>query len=234
MDMHITIAKRFQGPPEMGNGGYVGGLLAKGIEGPAQVTLMAPTPLERRLSKNASPSGGFLLTDGDRIIAEAHGRSLDLQAPDMPTVAQVAVACAGYVRPDEHPFPRCFVCGPDRSPPDGLRIVAAPVPNRDIVAATWVPDASLVDESGHVAPEFMWAVLDCPGATAVARRHPGAILLGTMTASIERRVALGEQCVVIGWELKAEGRKHFTGTALYSESLGLCGRASAVWIEPRE
>jgi len=39
---YLTIASRFHGPPDAGNGGYVVGLLAHYIEGPAQEPRAAP------------------------------------------------------------------------------------------------------------------------------------------------------------------------------------------------
>ena len=41
----VVIEKRFCGPPNSGNGGYVCGLLAAHIEADAEVTLLAPPPL---------------------------------------------------------------------------------------------------------------------------------------------------------------------------------------------
>jgi len=38
----LTVARRFCGPPTSGNGGYVSGLVAGLIGGPATVTLKAP------------------------------------------------------------------------------------------------------------------------------------------------------------------------------------------------
>ena len=46
----ITIDKRFRGPPNSGNGGYVCGLLAGHIDGrSAEIALRAPPPLARPL-----------------------------------------------------------------------------------------------------------------------------------------------------------------------------------------
>ena len=91
----------------------------------------------------------------------------------------------------------------------------------------------LVGADGKVLPEFMWAVLDCPGffATGAAIRGP---LLGTYAARIDRRVHLDAPCVVIGWALKHDGRKHVVGTAIFDNFGELCGRALATWIEPRQ
>ncbi|MGM3367068.1 hypothetical protein ACS212_23425, partial [Escherichia coli] len=57
-----------------------------------------------------------------------------------------------------HPYPTCFVCGPEAE--HGLHVTAAPVESRsDVLAATVV----LEDEG--LSPVF--AALDCPGAFAV-------------------------------------------------------------------
>jgi hypothetical protein len=95
-----------------------------------------------------------------------------------------------------------------------------------------VPDASLADAGGRVRPEFLWAALDCPGyfATPMAGR---VALLGEMAAHIERPLAAGESCMVLGWERRAEGRKHFAGTAIIGHEGELIARAQATWIEPR-
>jgi len=41
---HVTIERRFCGPPESGNGGYSCGLLAAHVGGPAEVTLRRSPP----------------------------------------------------------------------------------------------------------------------------------------------------------------------------------------------
>ena len=44
----ITIDKRYCGPPNSGNGGYVCGLLANHIGASAEITLRVPPPLGQR------------------------------------------------------------------------------------------------------------------------------------------------------------------------------------------
>jgi hypothetical protein len=39
--------------------------------------------------------------------------------------------------------------------------------------------------------------------------------------------------VVIGWRIAVNGRKYEVGTALFDEDGELCGRARALWIEPK-
>jgi hypothetical protein len=41
----LSVARRFCGPPDTGNGGYVCGLIAGFVEGPAEVTLRLPPPV---------------------------------------------------------------------------------------------------------------------------------------------------------------------------------------------
>jgi hypothetical protein len=113
-----------------------------------------------------------------------------------------------------------------------MRIFAGPLPERDLVAAPWVPDPSLEAGDDKVRPEFMSAALDCPGFYAVSP-DDRMMLLGEITLRINRRVHIGERCVVIGWRIESEGRKHTAGTAVYGEEGELCGSAQAVWLEPK-
>jgi hypothetical protein len=135
----------------------------------------------------------------------------------------------------EHPFPHCFVCGPARGPGDGLRIFAGPLRRGrfDLVAAPWVPDASLCADGEHVDATFLWAALDCPGALVAMGERPRPMLLARMSAELSGRVRRGERCVVVGWRIAQEGRKHGCGTALYGADGALRGASEQLWIEPR-
>ncbi|HEU0201657.1 MAG TPA: hypothetical protein VFR86_14635, partial [Burkholderiaceae bacterium] len=131
-----------------------------------------------------------------------------------------------------HPFPTCFVCGPRRSTGDGLRIFPGRVAGQSLVAAPWYPDASLANGANDVRPEFVWAALDCTSAFAVMPVAEGrAIVLGELSARIERAVMVGEKCVAVGWPLGVDGRKRFAGSAIYSGDGDLVAVARATWIE---
>jgi hypothetical protein len=78
----------------------------------------------------------------------------------------------------------------------------------------------------------MWAALDCPGWLA-ALTDARVALLGEITVHIDRRVRIGDRCLVVGWRAGGSGRKHEAGTALYDEDEVLCAYGSAIWIEPR-
>jgi hypothetical protein len=88
----------------------------------------------------------------------------------------------------------------------------------------------LGDGSGRMAPEILWAALDCPGYFGAAPDDLPTALLGRMTAHVEGTVRPGERCVVVGWRLGSDGRKLIAGTALFGEDGRLRGKARQIWI----
>ncbi|HXY75328.1 MAG TPA: hypothetical protein VEH54_00320 [Steroidobacteraceae bacterium] len=228
----LTIAHRFCGPPASANGGYFAGMVATLAAKTVAVRLLKPPPLDRELTVKQLEGGELQVLDGAEPIGEARQTVLTLAAKPHPDYLEAVEASRHYAGFRHHPFPTCFVCGTQRVRGDGLRIFAGPLPERGVVAAPWVPDSSLDRGDGKVRPEFMSAALDCPGYYAVA---PDArtMLLAEFTAHIDRLVHIGEACTVVGWELSVSGRKHEAGTALYDGKGELCGKARALWIEPR-
>ena len=89
----------------------------------------------------------------------------------------------------------------------------------------------MADGGGAVRREFLWSALDCPGAFSFGVAEGNAIVLGELAATLDGSIAVGERCVVIGWELARDGRKHYTGTALFSESGKGRAYARATWFE---
>ena len=150
-------------------------------------------------------------------------RPLELELPAPPSWAEAEAASARYPGFDEHAFPRCFVCGPEREPGDGLRVFAGPLGDGRF-AATWIPS--------EVSPSLVWAALDCPGAIAVGFPDRGETLLGRFAVEVDELPEPGERCVVLAWPLGEEGRKLYAGTALYGEDGRPLARARATWIAP--
>lgn len=230
----LTISRRFNGPPQSGNGGYVSGLLAQFLfeefgdtpGAKAEVTLRKPPPLEKPLAvRQPEESESLRLLDGSTVIAEAE---LVEAAGDLlePVSYDEAVAAAkGYAGLSGHPFLTCFVCGPDH--PSGLHVFPGPVPGRkDVVAAPWTP------AEDTVGPEFVWAALDCPGGWSAGDLAVRPMVLGRMSVEMldGPQVVAGERYVVLGRHLRTEGRKTFTASALYSPSGEPVASAEAVWI----
>lgn len=230
MGSTVTIASRFNGPPASGNGGYVCGVLAAFIDGTSVVRLKAPPPLEEPMEVRQE-GDTYLLLQGERVIAEARPLEFELDVPHPPSSAEARTARDAIPLQDDHVFPTCFVCGPQRDEGDGLRIFSGPVAGRDMVAGPWVPDPSLDDGVGNVAPEFLWSALDCPGAFSFAAPEGKAVVLGELAVRLKDPVRIGEPCVVTGWYIENEGRKHITGTAIFGEDGRCAGLARGTWIE---
>lgn len=226
----FTIDRRFCGPDDSGNGGYVCGKLGQYLEGAVEVRLKLPPPLETPLEVIRSAENLIELFHGEELIAEAKTTTLDLTVPSAPTWEEATAASRHYLGFQDHKYPHCFVCGPQRQPGDGLCIYPGKVPGKNLVAAPWIPDPSL-GETGLVRPEIIWASLDCPGAFGFLKEEFTLILLGTLTVEIKRRVQVGERLVVIGWRIAQEGRKNFVGSALFNGAGELCAQGKGVWIE---
>lgn len=217
--MAIVVDSRFRGPADSGNGGYCCGLFADAHGGEVvEVTLRLPPPLETRLELR----DGRILA-GDDVVAEVRDGELGIEPPDPVAFGDARAAETQFL---DSPFPDCFVCGYARGD-DALHIHPGPVEGRDVHAATWTvaPDT--------VGREFVWAALDCPGAYATEALGRGTVVLGRLTARVDRVPGPGEECVAVGWSLGSDGRKHGAGTALFTGSGELLGLARAVWIEPR-
>ena len=232
----MTIARRFRGPPNSGNGGYVCGMLARHIPGAAEVVLRTPPPLETELSVVEVEAGQWELRQGAAIIAIGRATALEMNRPERATYAE-AVEAEKHT-PIKSLLPMCFVCGPDRAPGDGLRLFAGPLARREAVvfAVPWTPDPSLAAADGLVAPEFVWSALDCPtGFVCLFDRETRGsnglqILLGTLSARIEGRPRPGERCVVTSWQTGSEGRRLIAEGALFGEEENLLAVGRAVWI----
>jgi hypothetical protein len=224
----VTIDRRYRGPLRSANGGYACGLLGSRIGLAAEVTLRLPPPLERPLTIRRDGER-LLLEDGDQLVAEAVAGEPGLEppAPPAPEVAAAAAAGVGAFGPPE--FAECFVCG-TRDDDSGLSIHPGPVPGRaglraGLVATMWT--------AHDVSPEVIWAATDCPGAYAAGDPGRGEVVLGRMTARVDRLPEPGEPCVVVGWPLGEDGRKLFAGTALYGRDGAPIAVARQVWILPR-
>ncbi len=227
----IQIDPRFHGPPDSGNGGYVCGCLSQFVESDAvAVRLKIPPPLATTLEVRDSDAG-VALFDDNVMVAVARAATVALEPIIPPSFAEAEAASREYRGFASHWYPSCFVCGPDRAAGDGLRIFPGAIARRDIVACPWIPDRSLASVTGAIAPEFLWAALDCPGAFAFPEPDEGVVLLGELQVRLTRDVAVGERCVLVAWEIAHEGRKHHTATALYGATGDCCGVGLGVWIE---
>lgn len=231
-----TVAPLHVGPPGTGNGGWVCGLLterlddlvpAEGDLTAATVRLSAPTPLGRPLRWEvdgtvADGSGlAVHLLDGETLLGTVRRTTApDLTVPAPVGLEEARAAAAGF-DPSGHPYPGCYVCGPEAD--GGLRVFVGPVAGRDDVLASPV---TLTEEG---LPPVL-AALDCPGAFTVGFGEE-ALLLGTLTSTVHAEAPLGRELVVIAWAIGREDRKRHSGTALLDGERVLA-TAAATWIAP--
>ena len=101
----VQVHRRFRGPPTSGNGGYVAGLVAEWIDGPAEVDLLAPIPLEVPLHRRRDDAEVMLF---DAQANYARGRPLDdpfdFEVPGPPTEDELeaaAMSLPGAGRPSD-------------------------------------------------------------------------------------------------------------------------------------
>lgn len=230
MPESFTIAPQFNGPPGSGNGGYVCGRLASYISGPAVVTLRAPPPLESPIEVRHTDTG-VTAHHGDALIAEAQPAAIAWTPPPAPRIAQAEAAASRYRGFHAHFFPGCFTCGTARGVDDGLRIFTGPVEDADMVATPWTPSAAFAGADGRIAPEFIWAALDCPTYWAHGE-HISRALLARLALDLSGPLPMaGETLIIAAWPLKSDGRKQSSAAALYTADGAPLALAEALWIE---
>ena len=216
----FVIRRRFRGPLQSGNGGYVAGRLANELGGVVEVTLRRPPALDRPLRLERTDEG-LELFDADVLVAQARVASVELEPPGAPSFAEAEAAPEAPPWWGTEEYGECFSCGV-RAEGDGLAI--HPRPFDGFVAAPW--------RATDVSPEIVWAAIDCSGAYAVGGPGRGEPLLARMTARIDRLPTEGEGCVVVGWSIEEDGRKLHAGTALYGVDGAPIAVSRQLWIVP--
>ena len=183
-----------------------------------------PPPLDRELA--VVRDGGVRVLDGETLVAQVEPlESLEVDVPAPVSVEEAERARERYAGFVEHAYSTCFVCGPDRE--DGLGIYAGLVEGRELVAAPWTAPEDVSDL-------LVWAALDCPSGWAVDEFSRSGVLLGRLAARIVEPVVGGEQYVVAGWPIGADGRKRFAGSAVYGADGTVRAFARSTWLVPAE
>ncbi len=232
----VIIPRGCNGPPESGQGGWTGGLIAEQIGLAATVSLRAMPPLETPMSVE-SDRDLVRVRHGEAVVGEGRPHTLTVDVPRTVSWEEALDGRAAYLAEiaPTHPFRTCFGCGPDRSPDNALRIFAGPVPRRDLVAAPW--DVADVRGVSHVSIPLVWAAMDCPTASAIALSNEservGVVLLAKLAVDIKALPSFGDHCVITAWPLGRAGRRWSSAGALLSADGTVLATAEALWIEPR-
>ncbi len=230
----IVVSPRHVGPPAMGHGGYVAGLLARRIRGAAQVTLRRPTPIDVELDLVDAGDGRWELRHGDDLLAEAMPAELEIEVPPVPSVEQARAAEAGSPShwDEQGVHPICFGCGLARDDDDGLAITVGPldVDGHEEVAGVWRPRTAHAGDGGAVDPLWVLAALDCPGSMAFIARGERAGLLGRIVFEQYAPAQPEIDHVVTGWQIGRDDKRMYAGTALATADGAVLAAARATWF----
>ena len=229
----VSIPRRFNGPLDSGQGGYSAGVVAGFVDGPAEVSLRRPVPLERPLAVVRGDDASVQLLDGDDLVPVALPALLYILGPAPVWVEAARDATTRYTGSPDGPFSRCFVCG--RARDDSFEIFAGEVVGRRVLASPWIPPDWTAGDDGHVRPEFVWAALDCPATfgPGLAGELPIG-MLARLGVRIDGPVTARAEHVVIGWPIEIDGRKQHAGGAVFSADGALLAAARALLIAPRD
>ena len=231
----IVVPARFCGPPTTGNGGYTCGLAAEQLAGSSAVecTIRKPIPIAREL-RIERRGGAVVLLDADQTIIEAVPTEFQPALPHCITLAQAKSATEHSPAFADHPFPTCFVCGPERQAQDGLSIFPGKVDDQpgfpNLYAALWTPAPEFADAAGNVRHEFLWAAMDCPTGFAAGFPYQGKLVTGRLAVRCLAPLRASQHCVVMSWSLGNEGRKCHAAAALFNSNSEPCAVAKATWI----
>ncbi|MFJ4582385.1 hypothetical protein [Streptomyces echinatus] len=223
----MRIPARYNGPPGTANGGYACGTFAGLAAGhqrrPVAVTLLGAPRLDHALEFRPGARRSQIW-DGDRLIATMTTSAAEFPAVEAVPLRAAAEASARYRGRVGHPFPTCFVCGPNREPADGFPVAPGEVAGSPgVVACPWTPTAASSDR-----PELVWSVLDCPGGwTTDPVREP--MVLTRMIAVLRRPPRPPAPHVVVARRWRRQGRTATVGTALYDDRGELVAKATALW-----
>lgn len=230
MNDSVRIPGRFNGPPNSGNGGYSCGVLAAFIDGPCRVRLHVPPPLDVALTVVETGDGRLEMRDGETLVGSAVPATESVDVPPAPSLAQAADARTGFPAYHNHPLDSCFVCGPNRVAKDGLELFTGPVKDWGMLACTWRPAPDLLENSGYVREEVVWAALDCPGYFAAVGSDMRMALLGELYAELRAPVSGNQELVVYSWPVSEDGRKLYSGAAIATGEGEVLAFARSTWI----
>lgn len=238
------LSGRFCGPPKSANGGFTAGLLAEFanvISGEARLSM--PTPVDAEFHVTAKPGEDAMFTDlsGNvlaRIVAVNPSEAAKFDLPVVPTLAEAREMGLAYAGFKQHPFPTCFVCGPERTHSDGMRIFVGSAPAQpgfdNLLAGVWSPDETILDEDGKVRTAAIWGALDCPGGFAAVADDPRLIVLVKIRGHVLMRPLAGKEYVVLTWRTSKNDRSFRVMTAIFEDrGANLVAIAEGLWLAPR-
>ena len=162
----------------------------------------------------------------------------DHLAASLAVMSRIALEEPGAlaVRHEDHPFPRCYSCGPMN--PRGLRIFPRTTAT-NAVSASWQPAAGHAEASGAIPSATVAAALDCSNAMALSLAHEemdGMRALEPLLASFDMHVlkvppaGRPDAYRVVGLAAGADGRRKFSVSALFDAAGEPYAVAETAWV----
>jgi hypothetical protein len=227
----LRLDPRFNGPPGTANGGYACGAVGELVDGPAEVSLRMPPPLGVPLDVAFHEQGEVIVRHEGAVVAEARPIDrVDAHPPVRPSLAEAREAMRRHPGHGKRGLlSDCYVCGSERH--DGLGIHFGPLRGHPgVTASVFLADATVPSRNGCVAPDMVWAALDCPSYTPPMWDWDRPSLLARLAVERLDCVEVGEPAIALGWHIASEGRKHHTASALLGTDGRVLARGRALWI----
>ena len=232
----IIVPRQFRGPPITANGGYICGVLAKAVGGKGSAMLRSGVPLDTPVRLEADGAGGVSALGAEGQVLGVAKPASDEQIPTPPPspgveAARLAAAASPFASRSLHRG--CFSCCIEREQGEGLGVHVGQLPGAEpgVCVGLWTPHANFAEADGTVPDEITWAALDCSGSMAWWIKTGSPVgLLGTMAGEVLEKPKAGETYVVMAWARENEGRKFFSGVALYDAAGKVVAQSGQIWI----
>jgi hypothetical protein len=232
----VTIDRRFHSWEGVAHGGYIAGHLARRAGPTCEVTLRQAVPFDTQMQIAEDGKGRITLGTDGAVMARAEPTRFDVDVPRSVSFAEAAATAWNHASIPVHPTPTCFCCGYDRDEGDGLRIWPGSLQGRKTVAAAWIPHPTFSGEDGNVAPQFVWAALDCPSFWGIVQSLPAMpnVVTIRLAGTVLRPVRTEEPHVVLGWPIEHRGRRMIGGSAILGPDGDLLAASRVTWLEVRD
>jgi hypothetical protein len=235
--IEVRVSDTYEGIGGIAHGGYLAGLLADHMEGPARVVLRRPPLLDQTLiiddGASENGDGTLRLRDAEGAVIMEAAPAEALRSTTLPTIT----LDEARARPDalatyEHPYPNCFVCGTAR--PDGLGVRCSSPDGAHVVAGVWMPSGPLLSGHDTVPRPLLWAVADCLTAWTFADRWADPLwwpaVTGQIAMSVTHDVPVGDPSVLVARLTGREGRRIILDAGIASTNGTVFAHGEAIWV----
>jgi len=232
----VLVPRQFRGPPVTANGGYICGVMANAVGGKGTAMLRAGVLVDQPHKLGHGEDGEAFLTNAEgQLVATAKPLKEGLipEPPAPPSVEDARRFAATSPFASRSLHRGCFSCCIEREDGEGLGVFVGQIDGAPAgcCAGVWRPHANFADAEGRMPDEITWGALDCSGSMAWFIKTGVPVgLLGTMSGEVLERPKAGEDYVVVAWAQENEGRKFFSGVALFDKDGKVMAKSGQIWI----